>query len=180
MSWNKVGTWLRDNAGAGASLVGSLLVGNVPGAVAAGVALVTSATGEGTPEKALAVLQADPASMLKLRELAVQDSANIREHIRQMAENEAKDAQEAHSQQQETIRAGDSAEDEYVRHTRPKMARQSWYATALYVIGFEACKVAGLTTLGANWELAALIGAPAAAYLGFRSFDKRTAARAST
>ena len=39
MNWSDVGSWLKDNAGTGAALVGSLLTGNVPGAVAAGVAL---------------------------------------------------------------------------------------------------------------------------------------------
>lgn len=172
MSWSKVGDWLKDNAGAGAALVGSLLTGNIPGAVAAGVSLVSSATGEANPDKALAVLQSDPGSLLKLRELAVQDAENIRKHIRDMAEIDATNAQAAHKEQQDTIRGGDKAEDEYVRHTRPKMARQSWYATAAYVIAFEAAKVLGVTTLGASVELAMLLGAPAAAYLGFRTVDK--------
>ena len=37
MNWAEVGKWLKENAGIGATLVGSLLTGNVPGAVAAGV-----------------------------------------------------------------------------------------------------------------------------------------------
>lgn len=171
--WSKVGEWLKSNAGAGAALVGSLLTGNVPGAVAAGVSLVTGATGEAEPEKVLASLQTDPGTMLRLRELAVQNDASIREHIRLMAEIEAKDEQDAHQEQQKTIRSGDAAEDEYVRHTRPKMARQSWYATALYVIAFEGLKAAGIFSVGAVMELAMVLGAPAAAYLGFRSLDKR-------
>ena len=177
MSWSKVGDWLKDNAGAGAALVGSLLTGNVPGAVAAGISLVTGATGEATPDKALAALQGDPGTMLKLRELAVQEQDSIRQHIRTLEEMRLKDEQEAHRQQQETIRSGDNAEDQYVRHTRPTMARQSWYVTAAYVVGFEAAKAAALTTIGANWELAMLLGAPAAAYLGFRTVDKFTQTR---
>lgn len=174
MEWSTVGSWLKENAGTGAALVGSLLTGNVPGAVAAGVALVSSATGEAEPGKALATLQAEPATMLRLRELALQEEASIREHIRLMEEVRLQDEQAAHREQQETIRSGDNSGDEYVRHTRPKMARQSWYVTAAYVVGFEALKAFGLTTIGASWELAALIGAPAAAYLGFRSLDKRS------
>jgi len=172
MSWEKVGDWLKTNAGTGAALVGSLLTGNVPGAVAAGISLVTGATGEATPDRVLAALQSDPGSMLKLRELAVQEQDSIRQHIRTLEEMRLQDEQAAHQQQQETIRSGDNAEDEYVRHTRPRMARQSWYVTAAYVIGFEAAKAAALTTTGANWELAMLLGAPAAAYLGFRTVDK--------
>lgn len=123
MSWAEVGNWLKNNAGAGAALVGSLLTGNIPGAVAAGVSMVSSATGEATPDKVLAALQQDPATVVRLRELAVQDEANIREHIRAMAEIEAKDAQAEHHETQETIRAGDAAEDRLVRWTRPL---QSW------------------------------------------------------
>lgn len=40
--WGKVGGWLKDNAGTGAALVGSLLTGNAPGAIAAGISLVTT------------------------------------------------------------------------------------------------------------------------------------------
>ena len=172
MNWSYVGSWLKDNAGTGAALVGSLLTGNVPGAVAAGVALVGSATGTNDPAKALAALQGDPATVLKLRELAVQEEASIREHIRTMEEMRLKDEQAAHEQQQLTIRGGDTAQDEYVRHTRPMMARQSWYATMAYVIGFEGLKAADVFKTGASWDLAMIIITPAAAYLGFRSLDK--------
>ena len=30
MNWTDVGSWIKDNAGTGAALVGSLLTGNVP------------------------------------------------------------------------------------------------------------------------------------------------------
>ena len=172
MNWSDVGNWLKDNAGTGAALVGSLLTGNVPGAVAAGVALVGSATGTNDPAKALAALQGDPATVLKLRELAVLEEASIREHIRKMEEMRLMDEQAAHEQQQITIRTGDTAGDEYVRHTRPMMARQSWYATMAYILIFEGLKSAKLFDSGANWDLAMILLAPAAAYLGFRSLDK--------
>lgn len=172
MNWSDVGSWLKENAGSGAALVGSLLTGNVPGAVAAGVALVGSATGTNDPAKALAALQTDPATVVKLKELSVQEEDSIREHIRAMEEMRLKDEQAAHAEQQQTIRAGDQAEDEYVRHTRPMMARQSWYATMVYIIGFEALKALKVFDTGASWDLAMIVIAPAAAYLGFRSLDK--------
>lgn len=173
VNWSDVGDWLKENSGTGAALVGSLLTGNIPGAVAAGVAMVSSATGHGSPDKVLASLRTDPATVLRLRELAVQDEASIREHMRAMVEMELKDQQAAHAEQQQTIRSGDNAEDLYVRHTRPLMARQSWYATAAYVIAFEGLKATGVFTFGASIELAMLLCAPAAAYLGFRTWDKR-------
>jgi hypothetical protein len=172
MNWSNVGEWLKSNAPAGAALVGNLLVGNVPGAVAAGVSLVSSATGTSDPVKALATLQSDPAIMLKLRELAVQEEASIREHIRLMEEARLKDEQAAHAEQQQTIRSGDNSQDEYVRHTRPLMARQSWYATVGYIAAFEVFKAAGVFQSGADVQLAILLLAPAGAYLGFRSLDK--------
>lgn len=172
MSWSQVGEWLKGNAGTGAALVGSLLTGNLPGAVAAGVSLVSSATGTVNPAEALVSLQNDPTTVIKLKELALAEETSIREHIRVMHELELKDEQAAHSEQQTTIRAGDATGDEYVRHTRPRMARQSWYATAAYVVLFEAFKTFEVTTTGANLELAMLLMAPAAAYLGFRSLDK--------
>lgn len=172
MNWKDVGDWLSQNAGTGAALVGSLLTGNVPGAVAAGVSLVTSATGEGTPDKVLQSLQSDPTTVVKLRELAINEEASIREHIRSMAELEAKERMAEHEQTQTTIREGDKSEDEYVRHTRPLMARQSWYFTAGYIIAFEALKAAKVFSFGASIDLAMLLGTPAAVYLGLRSVDK--------
>ena len=133
MDWKDVGGWLKDNAGTGAALVGSLLTGNVPGAVAAGVALVSGATGQATPEKALQALQSDPQTVIRLRELAMQEEASIREHIRAMTEAELKDRQAEHRETQETIRSGDNAEDSFVRRTRPGQSWVSLFAALAYV-----------------------------------------------
>lgn len=172
MKWSDVGNWLKGNAGSGAALVGSLLTGNIPGAVAAGVALVGSATGQADPAKALEALQTNPETVLKLKELAFKEEESIRQNIRALEEMRLKDEQAAHAEQQQTVRSGDNAEDEYVRHTRPMMARQSWYATVVYVIGFEGLKAVKIFDTGASWDLAMIVMAPAAAYLGFRSLDK--------
>jgi len=166
MNWSDVGEWVKANAGTGAALVGSLLTGNVPGAVAAGVSLVSSATGTNDPTDALAALQGDPQTVIKLRELANAEQASIRKHIEAM---ESLRLQE-HQETQKTVRNGDVATDEYVRRTRPQMARQSWAATVIY--GF-AC-VVGLY-LGKNIfnvYLAGMFSAPAWTYLGLRTGDK--------
>lgn len=170
MDWKQVGAWLKDNAGAGASLVGSLLVGNIPGAVAAGVSLVSGATGEANPDKALAVLQQDPASMLRLRELAVQNDAGIREHIRVMEEQRLKDAQAEHHETQETIRAGDRAEDRMVRWTRPL---QSWLSL-IAALGYA------LAAKSPSLELVALLLALPWAYAGLRQIGKGVDALAAS
>lgn len=162
MDWKDVGAWIKDNASAGAALVGSLLTGNIPGAVAAGVSLVSGATGEATPDKALLALQGDPATVLKLRELALQDEASIREHIRAMEELRLKDLAAEHHETQETVRAGDKAEDRLVRWTRPL---QSW-ASLLAAIGY------GLLSKSPSLELLALLLALPWAYAGLRQIGK--------
>jgi len=131
MDWKEVGSWLQTNAGKGAALVGSLLTGNVPGAIAAGVGLVTAATGQATPENVLQALQTDPATMVKLKELAVQDEQNIREHIRLMTEAEYRDKQAEHAETQATIRSGDNSQDPFVRRTRPG---QSWLSLVVAIV----------------------------------------------
>lgn len=152
MSWDAVGTWLKGNAGTGAVLVGSLLTGNVPAAIAAGVSLVSSATGETDPAKVLERLQTDPSTVLKLRELAVQEEASIREHIRAMHELELTDAQKEQEQTQLTIRNGDNAEDVVVRRTRPY---QSWaslvagFAYVGYLVGVDKSEKIDVMILGA-------------------------------
>lgn len=86
VDWSEVGGWIKKNAGTGAALVGSLLTGNVPAAVASGVALVTSATGEAEPDAVLATLQGDPASVVRLKELYYENEQQVRDHIERMAE----------------------------------------------------------------------------------------------
>lgn len=130
-SWKKVGGWLKDNAGTGAALVGSLLAGNLPGAVAAGVSLVSSATGTDDPVQVLQRLQTDPQTVVKLKELALQEEENIRTHIREMTQLELEDKQHQHHETQETIRSGDKAEDTFVRRTRPG---QSWLSLAAAIV----------------------------------------------
>lgn len=171
MNWSDVGDWIKENAGIGASLVGSLLTGNIPGAIASGVSLVSSATGSNDPIIALEQLQTNPETLLKLKELYYQEEQSIREHIRSMKEIELVDLQKEHETTQKTIQIGDLAEDEFVRHTRPKMARESWIGTVAYCIGCFG--VHALTKEDYfNVYIAGFISAPAFAYLGLRTTDK--------
>lgn len=121
--WNNVGDWIKANAGPGAALIGSLLTGNVPGAVAAGVAMVSGVTGTADPEAALGTLRNNPEAVVRLRELAVQEEQSIRNHIQEMTRLELEDAQHEHATTQATVKAGDRAQDRFVRWTRPG---QSW------------------------------------------------------
>ncbi len=131
MDWKTVGEWIKGNAGTGAALVGSLLTGNVPAAIAAGVSLVSSATGSADPNQALLQLQTDPATMVRLKELAVQDEANIRAHIEAITALELADAQAEHHETQETIRAGDALTSG-IQWVRPSHATISLVAAIVY------------------------------------------------
>lgn len=175
-SWSDVGDWLKTNGVQGAALVGSLLTGNIPGAVAAGISLVGSATGQATPDAALAQLQVDPTAVLKLRELAMQNEADIRAHVRAIEEMRLKDAQAEHEQTQATIRAGDAAEDVVVRRTRPLQSWASLVAAFLYVAWREGN---GATI---SIEVLMILLTLPWAYAGLRQigkgFDSFTAAKA--
>lgn len=165
--WKKVGTWIKDNAGPGAALVGSLLTGNVPAAVAAGVALVSSATGTAVPADALAALQGDPATIVRLRELANEEATNIRAHIQRMTELELADAQAEHRETQETIRAGDKSESAWIRFNRPGMCWASLFAAIIFVFAREA----------PDEIVLGLLLTPPWTYLGLRQWGKRTDAK---
>lgn len=133
MSWSKVGNWLKDNAGSGAALVGSLVTGNIPGAVAAGVSMVASATGTDNPNDALMELQTNPETLVKLKELYYENEKSVRLQIQEMKRLELEDAQKEHHETQETIRAGDVSKDGFIRAVRPTHATLSlcagiWYA----------------------------------------------------
>ena len=115
--------------------------------------------------------QAKAEAQLKLAEMVQNGELARMANETKLKELEYQDTQAEHHEQQASIRSGDNASDEYVRHTRPLMARQSWYAGALYAIGFEAAKVAKYGN-GADLEIGLVIMAPALAYMGFRTADK--------
>ena len=166
MDWSKVGEWIKGNAGTGAALVGSLLTGNVPGAVAAGIALVSGATGTNDAAAALQALQTDPATVIRLRELALQNDASIRSHIETMEKLRLDDLAAEHHETQETIRTGDTSEDVFVRRTRPGQSWLSLVAALVYV---------GYGTVGAKPIDATILGLLLTlpwAYAGLRQIGK--------
>ncbi|CNE96147.1 TPA: hypothetical protein ACGE8N_000514 [Yersinia enterocolitica] len=90
------------------------------------------------------------------------------------------DGQAEHHETQETIRNGDNAVDEYVRRTRPLMARLSLYSSIFYVlllsIGLQAASVASaaghlIVMPEPDWNIALMLATPALGYLGFRTLD---------
>lgn len=166
MGWRKVGQWVKENAGTGAALVGSLLTGNVSGAVAAGVSLVAGATGTDDPAQALETLQTDPQTLVRLKELYYQNENEVRRHLESIKRLELEDLQSEHKTTQTTIIAGDQAEDKFVRRTRPAQSWCSLIAAFVYVLY--------TTSAGINADLTVLMALLALpwAYAGLRQIGK--------
>jgi hypothetical protein len=131
--------------------------------------MVSGATGEADADKVLATLQTEPGALLRLKEMAFQNEANIREHIRAMVEIEAKNAQAEHHETQETVRNGDNAEDVVVRRTRPYQSWASLVGAFLYVGVMVSRSVEPSLEI-----LMALLALPWA-YAGLRQFGKWSA-----
>ena len=170
MEWSEVGSWLKSNAGPGAALVGSLMTGNVPGAVSAGIALASSATGVSDPAEVLAQFQSDPRTVVKLKELVITNEENIRSHLEEMTGLELADKQAQHKETQQTIRTGDTAEDPFVRRTRPAQSWISLIAALVYVFIKDTPDI---------YVLGALLTLPWA-YAGLRQVGKGVEAWANT
>lgn len=80
------------------------------------------------------------------------------------------EATKRHQATQDTIQNGDNSKDEYVRQTRPLIARLSMYSSVLYAIGFEGLKAAGIGD-GASFEVLLWLFSPALTYMGLRTID---------
>jgi hypothetical protein len=133
MKLNDLGEWLKNNGGNGVALVGSLLTGNIPAAIAAGAALVSSATGTDDISKSLEAFKTDPQTLIKLKELAAKEEDSIRAHLQKMKELELTDLQKEQEQTQLTIRNADNAEDIFIRRTRPLQSWLSLIAVFSYI-----------------------------------------------
>ena len=163
MSWGDVGDFIKDNAGNGAALIGTLLTGGVGPAVAAGIAMVSGATGTNEPDKALAALKASPELMVKLEEIRAKRATEIDKHIETMALAEFDDKQKEHEQTQLTIRNGDNKEGK-IKWVRPSHATVSLIAAIVYVFYASAVDFA---------ILGALLALPTS-YAGLREFGKHS------
>ena len=171
--WKKLGDWLTQNAGQSVALIGSLLTGNVPSAIALGSSLIAKATGNDDPDIAMEVLKQRPETMVRLKELALEQENTLRDHFYRMRELELQDASSEHRQTQETIRNGDSSPNPEAAKVRPWMAMWSFLATLFYIFLFELLEVF-YHGQGSSLELVILISAPAWAYMGLRTLDKRS------
>ena len=80
------------------------------------------------------------------------------------------EATKRHQATQSTIQNGDNAKDQYVRETRPLIARLSMYSSILYAVGFEALAAIAAGD-GASFEVLLLLYSPALTYMGLRTLD---------
>lgn len=78
--------------------------------------------------------------------------------------------------QQKTIQAELHQSDLYTKRTRPKIARQSWYITAVYALSSMLLPVApeswGLGAPAIDWQIFLVLASPALTYMGVRGFEK--------
>ena len=147
MNWSDVGSFLKQNQKGVAGLVGSLLTGNVVGAVSAGASMVAQATGTTDPDQALAEFK---------------KNHDVNRHLESVMALELQDAQRSHSETQQTIRNGDNAEGG-VKYVRPTHATLSLVAGIVYAFITES---PDLMILGAFLTLPFT-------YAGLRAIDKR-------
>lgn len=138
--------------------------------VASAVEKADSVLGLSKDAKELAVtreLQSlPPEARVELERIKVE----LEKQVTRRQELVLSDKQAEHHETQTTIRSGDNAQDEMVRHTRPLMARRSFWMMVLYIIGMEGLKAFSYGA-GADWTLAMTLGTPAFAYLGLRTVD---------
>ena len=164
MNWSDVGNFVKDNAGNGAALIGTLLTGGVGPAVAMGVSMISSVTGTNDPDKAMDALKSNPELFVRLEEVRINRANSIDKHIETMALAEFNDKQSEHEQSQLTIRNGDNT-DGNIKWVRPAHASFSLIAAISYV--FVASAV--------DWTvLSALLALPTS-YAGLREFGKHSA-----
>ncbi|PSU46652.1 hypothetical protein C9J12_18265 [Photobacterium frigidiphilum] len=140
--------------------------------VADAVEKADSMFGASKQQKELAVTRElqnlPPESLIELEKIKVElEKETTRRHELTLSDKQAE-----HHETQVTIREGDKAEDEYVRHTRPWGCRLSLYSAIAYIFLFDGLDAWDKGT-GANWEIAAGLMMPFLTYLGWRTADKR-------
>lgn len=80
-----------------------------------------------------------------------------------------------YTQEQETHRIESKYGTDYVKETRPKIARQSFTCTVIYLLFSESASYIGrlcnIELPGANWQLIAVLLSPCLSYMGMRTID---------
>lgn len=138
MEWSEIGNWIKGN---GLPIVASLLTGGTSAALATGISLIQTATGEVEPDKAMLSLQNNPDALIRLKELTFNNEADIRKHLTANAQMILDDKNNEHKQAQSTVQNGDNAKGN-IKWVRPSHATISlifamYYASTATVIEFN-------------------------------------------
>ena len=80
-----------------------------------------------------------------------------------------------YTQEQQTHRTEAKHGNDYVKETRPRIARQSAAVCFIYVLTFELIelisRIMGNTVDGADWQIASALLTPCLGYMGMRTLD---------
>lgn len=159
---------IKDIVGSAAPLVGSLLGGPLGGSV--GTLIADKLGVKDDASEILNKLKTDPESLVKIKQMESDERQQLRQLKFEEAKLKSEERKHEHQTTQETIQTGDTAEDKYVRRTRPKMARLSFYFGTLYALVMEAATLWDIGD-GANPVLLGTLYGPAFTYLGMRTVD---------
>lgn len=148
-----------------APTLGVALGGPAGGAVGA---LISTALGvRSTPDAVAEAVRTNPDAAIKLAEI----QANL-----QLAQISADTSR--HSQTEQTARAEQQSGDEYVRRTRPGLARKSAYATFGYAVAtgvifpvVNAFSTGAGALPGPDGFIISALFAPCLTYMGVRTID---------
>ena len=172
MDWSKVGTAVAKIAPA----LGGALVG--PGSAAIGQLVASALGASDDPAAVYQAMASDPLTVAKLRELENRHRERLEELALKRVTAELDANTERHSASQKTIQAEAQHGTNYVKETRPRVARASGYATIAYVLVAEAARlltaalgVDGVGVAGANIAVAGVLFSPCGTYMTMRTFD---------
>lgn len=171
-----MGFWedLGSTVAKAAPLLGGAVGG--PGGAAIGQ-MVASAFGVDAddPQAIQQAIERDPQAVIKLREI----ESRHKERLEQLALDRHQADLEAetkrHAESQTTIRTEAQHGTQYVKETRPRIARLSGYATVAYVLTAEAARLItdslGTPIVGAQEAVALVLFSPCGTYMTMRTFD---------
>ncbi len=168
MNWDSIKTTIAKAA----PLVGSLIGG--PAGIAVG-GLVAHALGVPNEPDAIARALQDPESALKLKALELTHVKELRALALQSELARIQSDDKQFSESQSTIRTEMEHGNDYVKETRPRMARGSFMAGTCYILVAETARLIsaayGGDINGADTAIAATLYGPAGFYMTMRTVD---------
>lgn len=159
---------IKDIIGSAAPLLGSMVGGPLGGSL--GTLIADKLGVEDNPESILNKLRTDPDALVKIKQMESDERQQLRELKFKETQLQSKERMHEHETTQNTIQTGDTAEDPYVRHTRPKMARWSFYVGCTYTILMEFATILDYGS-GAEPTVMGILFGGAFTYMGVRTVD---------